>query len=76
MTSVFLVQSLSQSCLTLCDPMDYSTPGFPDLQHSENLTHICELSATVEERINNNIIQKINWLKWHKYKNAQFSYKF
>ena len=21
--------SVAQSCLTLCDPMDYSTPGFP-----------------------------------------------
>ena len=21
--------SVTQSCLTLCDPMDYSTPGFP-----------------------------------------------
>ena len=20
---------LAQSCLTLCDPMDYTTPGFP-----------------------------------------------
>ena len=25
--------SLAQSCPTLCDPMDYSTPGFPVLHH-------------------------------------------
>ena len=25
--------SVSQSCLPLCDPMDYSTPGFPDLRY-------------------------------------------
>ena len=25
--------SVSQSCLTLYDPMDYSTPGFPVLHH-------------------------------------------
>ena len=25
--------SVAQSCLTLCDPMDYSTPGFPVLHH-------------------------------------------
>ena len=23
------ISSVAQSCLTLCDPMDYSTPGFP-----------------------------------------------
>ena len=23
------LNSITQSCLTLCDPMDYSTPGFP-----------------------------------------------
>ena len=25
--------SVAQLCLTLCDPMDCSTPGFPDLYH-------------------------------------------
>ena len=25
--------SVAQSCLTLCDPMDYSTPGLPVLHH-------------------------------------------
>ena len=25
--------SVAQSCLTLCDPMDHSTPGFPVLHH-------------------------------------------
>ena len=25
--------SVAQSCLTLCDPMAYSTPGFPVLRH-------------------------------------------
>ena len=25
----FQFSSVAQSCLTLCDPMDYSTPGFP-----------------------------------------------
>ena len=27
--SISSVQSVSQSCLTLCDPMDYSMPGLP-----------------------------------------------
>ena len=25
--------SVTQSCLALCNPMDYSTPGFPDPHH-------------------------------------------
>ena len=24
-----LISSVTQSCLTLCEPMDYSTPDFP-----------------------------------------------
>ena len=27
--STFQFSSVAQSCLTLCDPIDYSTPGFP-----------------------------------------------
>ena len=29
--------SVAQSCPTLCDPMDYSTPGFPVLTTSQSL---------------------------------------
>ena len=29
----FCCHSVAKSCLTLCDPMDCSTPGFPVLQH-------------------------------------------
>ena len=25
--------SVAKSCLILCDPMDWSTPGFPDLHY-------------------------------------------
>ena len=32
-----VVGSVTQSCLTLCDPMDCSTPGFPLLHHSPEL---------------------------------------
>ena len=34
--------SVAQSCPTLCDPMDCSTPGFPDLHHLLELaqTHV------------------------------------
>ena len=32
--------SVTQSCPTLCDPMDYSTPGFPVFQHLLELAQI------------------------------------
>ena len=32
--------SVTQLCLTLCDPMDYSTPGFPVLHHLPELAQI------------------------------------
>ena len=28
-TRQIIFSSVTQSCLTLCDPVDYSTPGFP-----------------------------------------------
>ena len=35
-----VVGSVTQSCLTLCDPMDCSTPGFPVLHHLPALVQI------------------------------------
>ena len=42
MLLIHLLFSVSQSCLTLCDPMDCSTPGFPILYHLPELaqTHV------------------------------------
>ena len=31
--------SVTQSCLTLCDPTDYSTPGFPVLHYLPDFAH-------------------------------------
>ena len=36
--------SVAQSCLTLCDPMDSSTPGLPVHHQLLELAHICPLS--------------------------------
>ena len=35
--------AVAQSCLTLCNPMDCSTPGFPVLHHLPEVTrtHVC-----------------------------------
>ena len=35
--------SVAQSCLTLCDPMDCSTPGFPALLHLPGFTQTHQL---------------------------------
>ena len=34
------LSSVAQSCLTLCDPMDYSTPGFAVYQNSWSLLRL------------------------------------
>ena len=41
--------SVAQWCLTLCDPMDCSTPGFPVLHHLPELTqtHVHRVSDTI-----------------------------
>ena len=33
--------SVTQSCLTLCSPMDCSTPGFPILHHLLEFAQTC-----------------------------------
>ena len=38
--TVFCFCSVAWSCLTLCDPMDYSMPGFPDLHYLPEFAQI------------------------------------
>ena len=42
--------SVAQSCLTLCDPMDYSTPGFPVHHQLPELTqtHVHRVSDAIQ----------------------------
>ena len=44
------VSSVAQSCLTLCDPMDCSTPGFPVHQQLPELTqtHVYQVSDAIQ----------------------------
>ena len=51
--SVRCCYSIAKSHLTLCDPLDCSTPGFPVL-------HILEISLSDEEPINT-IFKKERW---------------
>ena len=39
--------SVAQSCLTLCDPMDYSTPGFPFITNSWSLLRLMCIQLVV-----------------------------
>ena len=42
--------SVTQSCLTLCDPMDYSMPGFPDHHQLPELaqTHVHQVGEAIK----------------------------
>ena len=42
--------SVAQSCLTLCDPMDLSTPGFPVHYQLPELaqTHVHQVSHAIQ----------------------------
>ena len=39
--------SVVQSCPTLCDPMDHSTPGFPFLHHSQNSLRLTSIKSVM-----------------------------
>ena len=39
--------SVTQSCLTLCDPMDCSTPGFPARQNSRSLLRLTSIELVM-----------------------------
>ena len=44
------LSSVAQLCLTLCDPMDFSTPGFP-VHHQlpdPTRTHVHRLSEAIQ----------------------------
>ena len=46
----FQLSSLTQSCPTLCDHMDYNTPGFPSQHQLQNVaqTHVHQVSADTQ----------------------------
>ena len=52
-TSVFCCCSVAQSCLTLCNPMDCSTPGFPVPHHLPEFaqTHVHWVSNAIHHLI-------------------------
>ena len=48
--SYLLCCPVAQSCQTLCDPVDYSTPGFPVFHHLSEVahTHICWVGDAIQ----------------------------
>ena len=47
MVSAFQFSSVTQSCLTLCDPMDCSTPAFPVHHHSWSLPKLMSIESVM-----------------------------
>ena len=81
--------SVTQSCLTLCDPMDCSTPGFPVLQHLPEFaqTHIHWVGDAIQPshplllpsispsiRVFSN--ESAIYIRWPKYWSFSFSNSF
>ena len=50
--------SVAQSCPTLCDPMDCSTPGFPILHYHLELaqTHVHRLGDAIHPTISSSVV--------------------
>ena len=48
--------SVAQSCLTLCDPMDSSMPGFPVLHSLLEFAHSCLLNRWCHPTISSSVI--------------------
>ena len=45
--SIIQFSSVSQSCLTLCDPMDCSTPGSPSITNSQSLLKLMSVESVM-----------------------------
>ena len=50
------ISSVSQSCLTLCDPMDCSTPGFHVLHSPRVCSDSCPLSRWCHPTISSSVV--------------------
>ena len=53
---LFYCCSVAQSCLTLCDLMDHSTPGFPVLHCLPEFVHTCPLNWWCHPTISSSVI--------------------
>ena len=83
------VSSVTQSCPTLCDPMNRSTPGLPVRHQLLGLTHSCSLSQWCHPAISFSVVpfspcpqslpasgssnESVLHIRWPKYWNFSFS---
>ena len=47
---------IAQSCPTLCDPVDWSTPGFPVHHRLPELTHLCSSSQWCHPAVSSSVV--------------------
>ena len=84
----FYCCSVAQLCLTLCDPMDCSTPGFPVLQHHQSWLKLVSIELVMPSNHlalchplpflpsifpSTRVFSKILCIRWPKYGNFSFS---
>ena len=48
--------SVAQSCLIFCDPMEFSTPGFPVLHFPRDCSNACPLSEWCHPTISSSVV--------------------
>ena len=56
MMNWMFITSVTQSCPTLWDPMDCSTPGFPVIHHLPELTQTCPSSRWCHPTVSSSVV--------------------
>ena len=57
------LSSFAQLCLILCDPLNYSTPGFPVHHQLLKLAQLCPLSWWCHPTILSSVVPFSSWLQ-------------
>ena len=47
-STLSIISSVTQSCPTLCDPKDYSAPGFPVQDQLQELAHVYRVGDVIQ----------------------------
>ena len=56
LTSNYTISSVTQSCLTLCDPMNHSTPGLPVHHQPQSLLKLMSMSWWCHPTISSSVV--------------------
>ena len=60
---LLVISSFAQLCLILCDPLNYSTPGFPVHHQLLKLAQLCPLSWWCHPTILSSVVPFSSWLQ-------------